>query len=86
MQQAPTYTARSGRQRGECSDVLWMRGERGCWWQLMVELDDDALNHLVDVANGDARAVLNALELAVETTPADGNGVRRVVKCYPLRD
>ncbi len=51
--------------------------ERG-YGQLMVELDDDALNHLVDVANGDARAVLNALELAVETTPADGNGVRRV--------
>src|SRR5690606_25060151 len=32
------------------------------------------LEHLVDVANGDARGVLNALELAVETTPADGSG------------
>ena len=30
---------------------------------------------LVDVANGDARGVLNALELAVETTPPDENGV-----------
>src|SRR5690554_621718 len=37
---------------------------------LQVTIDDDALEHLVDVANGDARALLNALELAVETTPA----------------
>ena len=36
---------------------------------LPVLLDDDALDHLVSVANGDARSVLNALELAVETTP-----------------
>ncbi|MFN8489734.1 MAG: AAA family ATPase [Caldilineaceae bacterium] len=35
---------------------------------LPVVIDDDALEHLVEVANGDARAVLNALELAVETT------------------
>lgn len=33
-----------------------------------VVIDDDALEHLLEVANGDARAVLNALELAVETT------------------
>jgi putative ATPase len=33
-----------------------------------VTIDDEALDHLVEVANGDARAVLNALELAVETT------------------
>jgi putative ATPase len=36
--------------------------------KLNVTVDDDALEHLVEVANGDARAVLNALELAVETT------------------
>ena len=36
-----------------------------------VQIDDDALAHLVDVANGDARGVLNALELAVETTTPD---------------
>jgi putative ATPase len=36
-----------------------------------VIIDDDALEHLVKVANGDARGVLNALELAVETTKAD---------------
>jgi putative ATPase len=41
---------------------------------LQVKIDDDALDHLVDVANGDARGVLNALELAVETTPPDDEG------------
>jgi putative ATPase len=30
-----------------------------------------AIAHLVNVANGDARSLLNALELAVETTPPD---------------
>lgn len=41
--------------------------ERG-YGSLNVQIDDDALDHLVNVANGDARALLNALELAVETT------------------
>jgi len=48
--------------------------ERG-YAHLRVELDDDALEHLVDVANGDARALLNALELAVETTDPDAGTV-----------
>lgn len=39
-----------------------------------VDLDARALDHLVDVANGDARALLNALELAVETTEPDTQG------------
>ena len=39
-----------------------------------IHLDSDALDHLVNVANGDARALLNALELAVETTPPDASG------------
>lgn len=34
-----------------------------------VEFEKGALEHLVDTANGDARSLLNALELAVETTP-----------------
>jgi putative ATPase len=33
-----------------------------------VKIDPPALNHLVKVASGDARTLLNALELAVETT------------------
>lgn len=42
--------------------------ERG-YGNLDITFADDALQHLVNVANGDARAALNALELAVETTP-----------------
>jgi putative ATPase len=34
-----------------------------------VRLDPDAVDHLVNVSNGDARTLLNALELAIETTP-----------------
>jgi len=34
-----------------------------------VRIDDDALAHLVNIAGGDARNALNALELAVESTP-----------------
>ena len=48
--------------------------ERG-YGRLPVNLHEDALDHLVDVANGDARGVLNALELAVETTSAGGDGL-----------
>ncbi|MCB9418984.1 MAG: AAA family ATPase [Ardenticatenaceae bacterium] len=47
--------------------------ERG-YGKLNVDIQPDALDHLVDVANGDARGVLNALELAVETTLPDENG------------
>ena len=47
--------------------------ERG-YGSLTVQLEPDALEHLVNVANGDARSVLNALELAVETTPPDDEG------------
>ena len=51
--------------------------ERG-YGELNVGMDDDALEHLVNVANGDARGVLNALELAVETTPPGEDGVIHV--------
>jgi putative ATPase len=43
-----------------------------------VELSPEALRHLVDAANGDARVALNALEVAVRTTPPDADGIRRV--------
>ncbi len=39
-----------------------------------VRLAPEAQDHLIDVAGGDARSLLNALELAVETTPADESG------------
>ncbi len=43
-----------------------------------VLIDDDALDHLVSTANGDARSLLNALELAVETTEPDDAGVTQI--------
>lgn len=48
-------------------------GERG-YGQRDVDLNPDALAHLVQVAGGDARNALNALELAVETTPPGPTG------------
>ena len=44
--------------------------ERG-YGKRLVEIDEDALEHLINVAGGDARNALNALELAVESTSAD---------------
>lgn len=48
--------------------------ERG-YGHLRIAADPDAIGHLVAVANGDARGVLNALELAVETTLPNPDGV-----------
>ncbi|MDG1479040.1 MAG: AAA family ATPase [Myxococcota bacterium] len=39
-----------------------------------IRLTNAAAEHLVDVASGDARAALNALELAAETTEPDAEG------------
>jgi putative ATPase len=47
--------------------------ERG-FGALDIELLPEALEHLADVANGDARTALNALELAVLTTPPNKEG------------
>jgi len=47
--------------------------ERG-YGRRTVEVAADAFEHLVRVAGGDARNALNALELAVESTPADADG------------
>lgn len=43
-----------------------------------VQIAPEALDHLIDTANGDARSVLNALELAAETTAPDEAGVIRI--------
>jgi len=45
---------------------------------LNVELSADALNHLVTMSKGDARIALNALEMAVLTTPPDSQGKRHI--------
>jgi putative ATPase len=39
-----------------------------------IRLDEDARRHLAHLANGDARNALNALELAVESTPPGADG------------
>ncbi len=41
--------------------------------RLDVRVEPDALDHLVSTANGDARSLLNALELAVETTEPEAD-------------
>ena len=40
-----------------------------------IAMHDDALAHLVDISGGDARTALNALELAVESTPPSEDGI-----------
>ncbi|OPZ67324.1 MAG: Replication-associated recombination protein A [Firmicutes bacterium ADurb.Bin467] len=51
--------------------------ERG-YGKQVVHIDDDALEHIAQVANGDARSALNALELAVLTTPIESDGSTRI--------
>jgi len=51
--------------------------ERG-YGDRRVKVDAEALDHLVRIAGGDARAALNALELAVESTPPDADGTVHV--------
>ncbi|WP_018247730.1 replication-associated recombination protein A [Orenia marismortui] len=50
--------------------------ERGLG-EYSVDITSEALSHLAEVANGDARRALNALELAVLTTHEE-DGVRRI--------
>lgn len=52
--------------------------ERGLGNEL-INLEQEALEHIVDVAQGDARSALSALELAVKATPVDSfNGAKNV--------
>jgi len=48
--------------------------ERG-YGGLQITIAEDAVQHLINVAGGDARNALNALELAVESTPTSQNRV-----------
>ncbi len=45
---------------------------------MRVDADDDAIGFLADIANGDARAALNALELGALTTPPGVDGRVRI--------
>jgi len=45
---------------------------------LNVEVDNDAMVHLITMSNRDARVALNTLEMAALATPPDANGKRRI--------
>ena len=66
--------------RSEVKEVLkkaLIDKERG-FGDLAIEISSEALDHLADMANGDARAALNALELAVLTTSKNPEGVLKI--------
>jgi putative ATPase len=58
-------------------DQAIMDEDRG-YGKRQIQIDEQAIEHLIRVAGGDARNALNALELAVESTPTDEYGVIRV--------
>ncbi len=51
--------------------------ERG-YGKRTIQVSPEAKQHLLRMAGGDARSLLNALELAVESTNPDANGVIRI--------
>lgn len=53
--------------------------ERG-YGKLAVQMDADAMETLVALSNGDCRNAYNALELAVESTEADAEGIIHITK------
>lgn len=64
-------------QIGKILDAALTDVERG-YGSRRVLLDAEARAHLIDVAGGDARNALNALELAVESTPPADDGLIHV--------
>ena len=63
----------TGEQTGKILDRALADLARG-YGNRRVFLDPEARAHLIDVSGGDARNALNALELAVESTPAEPDG------------
>jgi putative ATPase len=51
--------------------------ERG-YGSRKIDADEEALEHIIHVAGGDARNALNALELAVESTPPNDQGITHI--------
>lgn len=51
--------------------------ERGVG-HMKIDFDPEAMRHLVELSDGDARKALNALELAVLTTEPDSSGRRKI--------
>jgi putative ATPase len=54
-----------------------MDAERGIGY-LKIKIEKDAARHLAKLADGDARKVLNSLEIASLTTPPEGDGTIRI--------
>lgn len=54
-----------------------LRSEKGLG-ALRIEVEEKALEHLIAQSDGDARRLLNALELAATSTPPDEDGVIRI--------
>lgn len=48
--------------------------EKG-YGKLKISLTKEARNHLINISNGDARVLLNSIELGILTTPGDVNGM-----------
>lgn len=55
-----------------------LRDPRRGFGQQRIEMSEDAIAHLAITADGDARRCLNALEIAVVTTPPDADGIIRI--------
>jgi putative ATPase len=62
--------------KDDLEQIVWqaIRDRDRGYGDRTIQIEPDAIEHLVNVANGDARALLNALELAVETTPPNTTG------------
>jgi putative ATPase len=63
----------SAAQLGKVFEQALSDEERG-YGSRLVQVSAEAKEHLVQMANGDARSLLNALELAVESTEPDADG------------
>ncbi len=79
LSRARVYTLKqlSAEQISAILDSAMSDSERGLA-NLRPTLRDDARDALIALSNGDARAALNTLELAVNGTPPDAEGVRLV--------
>jgi putative ATPase len=72
------FHATAGRPaRAPAAGTLLTDKERG-YGERTIQIEAEALEHLIHVAGGDARNALNALELAVESTQPDEAGAIRI--------
>ena len=72
--------ALSDEEVGEIVDARLRDAERGLGAKALT-LDDDARAVLIGLANGDARAALNALELAAASTPGETRAGSTLASC-----